>query len=40
MSENPEILADPTGGELPATEFPEDEFPDPPQDPTISWEGK
>lgn len=30
-----EALADPTKGELPATEFPEDEFPDPSQDPTI-----
>lgn len=28
---NETIPEDPTEGELPATEFPEDEFPDPPQ---------
>lgn len=27
--------SDPTGGDLPQTVFPEDEFPDPPQDPAI-----
>lgn len=26
---------DPTGGDLPATTFPPDEFPDPPQDPDV-----
>ena len=40
-SENlPIILVDPTGGDLPPTEFPPDEFQDPSQDPTIELEGQ
>lgn len=37
--DSPIILVDPTGGDLLATEFPPDEFPDPDQDPTIEIEG-
>ena len=35
----PLILVDPTGGDLPPTQFPPDEFPDPSQDPTIEVGG-
>lgn len=35
----PVILDDPTGGELPQTEFPPDEFPDPTQDPNVEVGG-
>lgn len=38
--EHPIILVDPTGGDLEATIFPPDEFPDPDQDPTIEIEGQ
>lgn len=36
----PIILDDPTSGDLEATIFPPDEFPDPDQDPTIEVEGQ
>ena len=36
----PIILVDPTGGNLEATAFPPDEFPDPSQNPDIEVEGQ
>lgn len=36
MTEIPDPTIDPTAGDLPPTEFPADEFPDPPQDPAVA----